>query len=191
MHAVRRSGVIAGQECVVLGAGGIGAFIISACVSRGVAPIALDIDDDRLETARRLGAAHVANVADRDLVSAIREVGAGDGPHVIIEATGAPHAPGAAFEAVRRGGRVLLVGLQGAPREIDLFALTIREVDVVTTLAHVLAEDLGESLEVLRTTDVFDVVVDQVIPLQDLLEKAIRPLADRTAKGKIVVDVTA
>ncbi|NND12512.1 MAG: zinc-binding dehydrogenase [Acidimicrobiia bacterium] len=108
----------------------------------------------------------------------------------MIEATGAPHAPAACFEAVRKGGRVLLVGLQGAPREIDLFALTVREVEVTTTLAHVFAEDLADSLEVLRTTDLFDVVVDRVIGLDQLVDEAIRPMAERRAKGKIVVDLT-
>ena len=59
-----------------------------------------------------------------------------EGAHVVIEASGAPHAPAAALAATRRGGRVLLVGLQAAPRELDLFSVTVREIDVATTLAH-------------------------------------------------------
>ena len=191
IHAVRRSGVKPGDTLAVIGAGGIGAFIISAARALGVEDlIAFDIDGERLETAQKLGASKTVDVSGVDLEEAIRSAAGPDGPHVIIEATGAAHAPGAAFEAVRRGGRVLLVGLHNAPREIDLLSLIVREIDVTTTLAHVLAEDLADSLEVLRTTDVFDIVVEKVIGLDDLVEEAIRPLAERRAKGKIIVDVT-
>lgn len=191
IHAVRRSAVAPDETCVVIGTGGIGAFIISALRARGVTDlIALDIDDQRLGTAKELGAAKTLNVEGMDLASAIRTNSGDGGPHVIIEATGAAHAPSAAFEAVRRGGRVLIVGLQAAPREIDLFSLTIREIDVITTLAHVLGEDLADALEILRTSEVFDLVTEKIIGLDDLVDGAIRPLADRTARGKIVVDVT-
>ena len=191
IHAVRRSGVKPGEMLAVIGAGGIGAFIISAARSLGVEDlIAFDIDAERLETAQKLGASKTVDVSGVDLVEAIHSAAGADGPHVIIEATGAAHAPAAAFKAVRRGGRVLLVGLHNAPREIDLLSLIVREIDVTTTLAHVLAEDLADSLEVLRTTDVFDIVVEKVIGLDDLVDEAIRPLAERRAKGKIIVDVT-
>jgi threonine dehydrogenase-like Zn-dependent dehydrogenase len=191
LHAVRRSGVKAGETLAVIGAGGIGAFIISAARSLGVEDlIALDIDVERLVTASKLGASKTVDVSDIDLVEAIRAAGGSEGPQVIIEATGAGHAPAAAFQAVRRGGRVLLVGLHNAPREIDLLSLIVREIDVTTTLAHVLAEDLADSLEVLRTTDVFNIVLDKVIGLDELLDEGIRPLAQRRAKGKIIVDVT-
>ena len=192
MHAVRRSGVGPDDTCVVMGIGGIGAFIISAALARGVTNlIALDIDDERLETAARLGASATVNVGDTDLTEAIRSAGGPDGPDVVIEASGIAPAPQAAFEAVRRGGRVLLVGLQAAPREIDLFSLTVREVEVTTTLAHVMADDLPDALEVLRATDLYDIVVDQVIKLENLVEGAIRPLAERRARGKTIVDLTA
>jgi (R,R)-butanediol dehydrogenase / meso-butanediol dehydrogenase / diacetyl reductase len=191
IHAVRRSGVKPGETLAVIGAGGIGAFIISAARSLGVEDlIAFDIDAERLETASKLGASKAIDVRDTDLAEAIGSAAGPDGPHVIIEATGAPHAPAAAFQAVRRGGRVLLVGLHNAPREVDLLSLIVREVAVTTTLAHVLAEDLADSLEVLRTTDVFDIVFDKVIGLDELVEEGIRPLAERRARGKIIVDVT-
>ena len=191
IHAVRRSGVRPGQSCVVIGAGGIGAFIVGAAHSREIDPlIAIDIDDERLETAMRLGATATANASGRDLVDLIHELVGPDGPDVIIEASGAPHAPAAAFAAVRRGGRVLIVGLQGAPREVDLFAITVREVEVTTTLAHVIGEDLDEALGVLGSSNIEDVVIDKTIPLEALLEEAIKPLHNGTARGKIIVDLS-
>jgi (R,R)-butanediol dehydrogenase / meso-butanediol dehydrogenase / diacetyl reductase len=189
LHAVRRSGVSEGQACAVIGVGGIGAFIIAGAAARGAAPlIAVDLDDSRLETARRLGAHQTLNVRGRDMAASILAATGGEGPHVTIEASGAPHAPAAALAATRRGGRVLLVGLQAAPRELDLFSFTMREIDMSTTLAHVCDADLPESLDLLARTNLADVVLDRVIPLDLLVDEGIRPLHERTAEGKIVVD---
>ena len=188
LHAVRRSGLEPGQACAVIGVGGIGAFIVAAAIARGASPlIALDVDDTRLETARRLGASVSVNVRERSLSEAILEHTEGAGAHVVIEASGAPGSPGAALAAARRGGRVLIVGLQSEPREIDLFSFTVREVDLVTTLAHVCDVDLPDALTLLASTDLADAVIDRVISLADLVDEGIRPLAEGTARGKIVV----
>jgi (R,R)-butanediol dehydrogenase/meso-butanediol dehydrogenase/diacetyl reductase len=189
LHAVRRSGVERRQSCVVIGSGGIGAFIVAAAASRGADPlIAVDLDEDRLETARKLGAHRTIDARDGDLADEILAATDGEGAHVVIEASGAPHAPGAALTATRKGGRVLIVGLQSAPRELDLFAFTVREVEISTTLAHVCDIDLPESLEILEQTELAEIVLDRVIPLDELVDEGIRPLAERTARGKIVVD---
>jgi (R,R)-butanediol dehydrogenase / meso-butanediol dehydrogenase / diacetyl reductase len=188
LHAVRRSGLQAGQACAVIGVGGIGAFVVAAAAARGAAPlIALDIDEDRLETARRLGAHVALNVRERSLSEVILEHTGGDGAHVVIEASGTAGGPAAALAAARRGGRVLLVGLQAAPRELDLFSFTLREVDLVTTLAHVCDVDLPDSLALLASSDIASTVIDRVIALDDLVDAGIRPLAEGSAKGKIVV----
>ena len=188
LHAVRRSGVDDGQSCAVIGAGGIGAFIIAAAAARGASPlIALDIDEDRLATALQLGADVAIDVRGQTIEQAILSQTGGEGAHVVIESSGAGDAPAAALAAARRGGRVLLVGLQSAPRELDLFSFTVREVDLVTTLAHVCDVDLPESLSLLASSDIADVVIDRVIELDDLVEQGIRPLAQGLARGKIVV----
>jgi threonine dehydrogenase-like Zn-dependent dehydrogenase len=188
LHAVRRSGVQAGDSCAIVGVGGIGAFIVAGAATRGASPvIALDVDDERLETARRLGADVAVNVAGVDLAAAIQSATDGEGADVVIEASGTAHAPAAALGGARRGGRVLLVGLQSAPRELDLLAFTTREVNLLTTLAHVCDVDLPDSLALLESSDVAEIVIDRAIPLDDLVDAGIRPLAEGSAKGKIVV----
>jgi (R,R)-butanediol dehydrogenase / meso-butanediol dehydrogenase / diacetyl reductase len=188
LHAVRRSGLRPGQSCAVIGVGGIGAFIVAAAASLGAAPLlALDIDDGRLETARALGATLTANTREGTLDAAIHaELGA-DGADVVIEASGIPPAPAAAIAGTKRGGRVLIVGLQSAPRELDLLAMAVREIELTTTLAHVCDVDLPEALALLDKGGVAEAVTDRVIALEDLLEDGIKPLAEGTARGKIVV----
>ena len=111
----------------------------------------------------------------------------GVGFDVVIEASGAPHAPAAAIAGARRGGRVLLVGLHGAPREIQLTPMILREVDIFTTVAHVCDSDIPAALELLAGSDVAAVTAGPTIPLDALVEEGLRPLAERRAGGKILV----
>lgn len=187
LHAVRRSGLHRGQSCAVIGVGGIGAFIVAAAASVGARPlIALDIDEARLGTARALGAVAV-DARGHALDRLILDATGGEGADVVIEASGTPGAPAAATPAARRGGRVLIVGLQSAPRELDLLSLAVREIEITTTLAHVCDVDLPEALGLLDQTDLASVVTDRVIGLDDLVPDGIEPLAAGVARGKIVV----
>ncbi|MFN8457088.1 MAG: alcohol dehydrogenase catalytic domain-containing protein [Anaerolineae bacterium] len=189
LHAVRRGGAQPGQTVALMGVGGIGAFILAAAKAQGVSPlIALDIDEERLETARRLGADYLINARNEDPLQRLQEVTDGAGVHLFMEASGAPHAPALALDATRRGGKVLLVGLQTQPRSLDLHKMVLREIDVTTTVAHVCSVDLPESLEILATTPLAEVVLGAVIPLEGLVHAGLLAMAEGRAKGKIVVN---
>ena len=189
-HAARRGGVGPGRSCAVIGAGGIGAFIVAAAAALGAAPlIAVDVADGRLDTAAALGATCTVNADRRDAVQAVQAATGQQGAHVVIEASGAPASPAAALTMARRGGTVVIVGLQHAPSGIDLFSLSTCEVELRGTLAHVCGEDLAEAISLLAGTSLARVVLGDVIPLADLVEGGLRPLAERKAHGKIVVDV--
>ncbi len=190
MHAARRGRVGTGRSCVVIGAGGIGSFVIAAAAALGASPlIAVDVDDGRLATAAVLGATATVNASRHDAAAAVQAATGGDGARVVIEASGAQASPGAALSMVRRGGDVVIVGLQAAPLPVDLFSVSVREVDVHGTLAHVCGEDLAEAVTVLAGTQLAKTVLGDVIPLSDLVVAGLRPLAERKAHGKIVVDV--
>jgi threonine dehydrogenase-like Zn-dependent dehydrogenase len=190
LHAARRGRVRPGRSCVVIGAGGIGSFVIAAAAALGANPlVAVDIDDSRLATAAILGATSTVNNSRQDAADAVLAAVGGAGAQVVIEASGAPASPAAALSMVRRGGDVVIVGLQAAPRPVDLFSVSVREVEVHGTLAHVCGEDLTEAITVLAGTQLAKTVLGDVIALSDLVEAGLRPLAERKAHGKIVVDV--
>ena len=190
LHAARRGGVGPGRSCVVIGAGGIGSFVIAAAAALGASPlIAIDIDDGRLATATVLGADITVHSGREDAAGAVAAATAGNGAHVVIEASGAAASPAAALAMARRGGDVVIVGLQAAPVPVDLFSVSVREVTVHGTLAHVCGQDLTEAVAVLAGTRLAKTVLGDVIPLSDLVEGGLRPLAERKARGKIVVDV--
>jgi (R,R)-butanediol dehydrogenase/meso-butanediol dehydrogenase/diacetyl reductase len=190
LHAARRGKVGRGRSCVVIGAGGIGSFVIAAAAALGADPVvAVDVDDGRLATATALGATATVHGGNPDQVESVMAAVGGDGADVVIEASGAPASPAAAARMVRRGGDVVIVGLQAAPLPFDLFSLSVREIEVHGTLAHVCGQDLGEAVAVLAGTSLAKTVLGDVIALGDLVESGLRPLAERKAHGKIVVDV--
>ena len=189
LHAVRRSGVDSSQTLAVIGVGGIGAFIVAAAAALGVrAIIAADLQAPRLATARALGAHSLIDACESEVATAILAVTEGQGADVVVEASGAPEAPAAALAAVRRGGRVLLVGLQPAPCALDLHSATLREVELVTTVAHVCDDDLPAALELLATNELASLTIDREIALTDVVDAGLRALLETRATGKIVVD---
>ena len=110
---------------------------------------------------------------------------------VVLEASGAPQSPAIAIAAAKRGGTVLIVGLQAAPTALDLFSAATREIDIKTTLAHVCDEDLAAAVAMLDTTDFARIALGEVIGLSEIVPRGLVPLCDGTASGKLVVDVRA
>ena len=193
LHALSRVAQRPDETVAVIGAGGIGSFIVAGASRHALEGrvVAVDIDADRLATASALGAHETVDATGHELGGLLRELTDGVGFDVVIEASGAPHAPSAAVAGARRGGRVLLVGLHGAPRELDLTQTILREIDIVTTVAHVCDSDIPAALELLATSDVAALTAGPRIPLDALVPDGLRPLAERRALGKIVVDPRA
>jgi threonine dehydrogenase-like Zn-dependent dehydrogenase len=189
LHALSRVDLAPAEAVAVIGTGGIGSFIVAGASRRAArgGVVAVDIDDDRLATASALGAHQTANATGRDLAELLLELSDGVGFDVVIEASGAPHAPAAAIAGVRRGGRVLLVGLHGSACAIDLTRMILREVDIFSTVAHVCDSDIPAALELLAESDIASLVAGATIPLDSLVEDGLRPLAERRAGGKLLV----
>ncbi len=193
LHALGRVAQGKDETVAVIGAGGIGSFLIAGASRRALEGrvVAIDIDAERLATASALGASETADASGRDLGQLLLELSGGAGFDIVIEASGAPLAPSAAIAGARRGGRVLLVGLHGAPRELDLTGTILREIDIVTTVAHVCDADIPAALELLAETNIAAVTAGPRIPLDTLVEEGLRPLAERRALGKILVTPSA
>jgi (R,R)-butanediol dehydrogenase/meso-butanediol dehydrogenase/diacetyl reductase len=189
LHALDRGRPRPDDHVVILGAGGIGALMIGGAAGRGLARvIAIDVDASRLRTARTLGAASTIDASAGDAVAAVLERTDGEGAHVVIEASGAPASPGQALRMTRRGGRVVIVGLQAAPVALDLFDVAMREIEITSSLAHVCADNLPAALDILARTNLAETMLDRVIPLDRLVADGLSALAERRATGKILVD---
>ena len=96
----------------VHGSGPIGMGAIAACSHRGCTVVAIDIESNRLDIARKLGADHVINGATQDVREELRKI-APDGADVVFEATGIPSCIDPAIELCRVYGKFILLGNYG------------------------------------------------------------------------------
>ncbi|WP_322412117.1 zinc-dependent alcohol dehydrogenase [Microbacterium invictum] len=176
VHAVRRSGLRAGQDAVVVGAGGIGAFIAFAAASTGARVLVLDRNDDRLELARRLGAFAAQNARTTELTAAI--AAAGLEPEVFFEVSGSPEGLAQVLGAACPSATILPVGIQRGEPALPLGSFTLREYTIVGTVAHVFADDIPEAVRLLATREDWSDVARTVVPLEDVEQAALRPLLD-------------
>jgi (R,R)-butanediol dehydrogenase / meso-butanediol dehydrogenase / diacetyl reductase len=189
LHALSRVALEREETVAVIGVGGIGSFIVAGAAHRAAdgRVVAIDLDSQRLATATALGASEAVDATGRDLAELLLELTDGVGFDVVIEATGAPQAPAAAIAGARRAGRVLLVGLHGEPRELQLTPMILREIDVYTTVAHVCDTDIPAALDLLAGSEVARITAGPRITLDALVDEGLRPLAERRAAGKILV----
>lgn len=100
-----------GGTAVVVGAGLIGLLVVQSLKARGWEKvIAVDLDDGRLQLARKLGADEVFNAKQEGLAMHIRKICDGDGADASFEVVGAGAPLDLAIRSVRKGGQVVLIG---------------------------------------------------------------------------------
>jgi threonine 3-dehydrogenase len=111
---------IAGQSVAVLGSGPIGLMAVAIARQAGAGTVfATDINAERREMAKRMGADVVLDAAD-DVVGEILAQTDGNGVDVVLEMSGAEAALHQGLAAVTKGGRVSLLGTHTRPASIDL-----------------------------------------------------------------------
>ncbi|UUU20447.1 S-(hydroxymethyl)mycothiol dehydrogenase [Streptomyces sp. DSM 40750] len=124
--AINTGNVGRGDSVAVIGCGGVGAAAVVGSNLAGAAKIiAVDIDDAKLDTAKRLGATHTVNSRNTDPVEAIRELTGGHGADVVIEAVGRPETYKQAFYARDLAGTVVLVGVPTPEMKLELPLLDV------------------------------------------------------------------
>lgn len=112
---------ITGNTVLVTGCGPIGVASIAIAKKAGASKVfASDINEYRLDLARKMGADMVVNVSKTDLVSEIRKATDGRGVDVLLEMAGHPSSINDGLKALRNGGWVSLLGLPSKPVEVDL-----------------------------------------------------------------------
>jgi len=115
-----------GDSVAVIGCGGVGnGAIAGARLAGATTVIAVDIDDRKLEWARKLGATHTVNGTRQDVVEAVRELTGGHGADVVIEAVGRPETYQQAFYARDLAGTVVLVGVPTPEMRLELPLLDV------------------------------------------------------------------
>jgi L-iditol 2-dehydrogenase len=138
-HAVRRTPVTLGDTALVVGSGVIGLLLIQALRLAGCGRvIAVDVDENRLALARRLGADETLNpacTASGNPAEAVMRLTDGRGADSSFEAVGKSETLQLAVAGVRKGGSVTLVGNISPKAELALQLAVTRELTLIGSCA--------------------------------------------------------
>src|SRR5688572_13289599 len=179
-----------GERIAVVAAGGVGMNIVQIARAFGASQIiAVDVRDDKLEAARRLGATHVVNAATADATSRVRELTGGRGVDVAFEVLGLPQTFVQGFEVIRDGGRMVAVRI--APGRttaaIEITRLVRRELRIVGSYGARTRSDMPEIIR-LAAHGIFrpETMVTQRFPLTEA-DAAYTALARGDIIGRAIV----
>jgi len=163
-HAVARGRVDSQDIVAVLGCGIVGLGAVAAAVNRHATVIAIDLDDTKLEIARKIGVLNTINPGKEDLHQRLQEITNGDGPDVIIEAVGSPSTYRSAVEEVAFLGRVVCIGYAKAPVEFNTSLFVQKEIEILGSRNCVGKSDFPEVLSYLES---------KKFPVEDVISKVI------------------
>ena len=129
-HAVSRAKVIDLDIVMVIGCGMIGVGAIVRASLRGARVIAVDVDDEKLELAKTLGATNTINSRTEDVHARLQEITNGNGPDVVIEAVGSPITYQTAINEVAFTGRVICIGYAKTDISFTTKYFVMKELDI-------------------------------------------------------------
>ncbi len=134
-HAVKnRARVQPGDRVVVFGCGGVGVNAVQLAAAVGAYVIAVDINDRKLQWASEFGAAKTINASQVDRIDKEIKKLTGGGADIAIEVIGNPRTIEQAFECVRVGGRLCVVGYTHEAISIVAGKIMFKELEIVGSL---------------------------------------------------------
>lgn len=165
-HAAARGRVAAEDTVAVIGCGVVGLGAIAASAYRSARVVAIDVDDRKLDVARRAGASETINSASANVHEALQALTGGAGPDVVIEAVGAPATFRLAVEEVAFTGRVVYIGYAKEPVAYETRLFVLKELDILGSRNAF--DEFGAVIDALRGGRFpVDAIVSLVVPVEE------------------------
>jgi len=165
-QAVSKADDIKGKTAVVVGAGPIGLLILQVLRLRGASSVlVIDLNQQRLELAKQLGAADTLNAQSSDPAQWVRDRTNQNGADLAFEAVGVSATVQTAMQCLAKGGRCVWVGNAEQMIQIDMKKVVLRELEIFGTYAYT-NESFGQTLEFLSTYPInMDLLISRKVPL--------------------------
>lgn len=170
-HAVKnRAQVRPGDSVVVFGCGGVGINVVQVASAAGASVIAVDVVDNKLDMAKKLGAQHTINASDKEDKALLKEIRTltGGGADIAIEAIGNPKTIVLASAAVKAGGLHCQVGYTHHSVPMNAGRLMFREIEIKGSLGC-RPVDYPKIIEMVKTGKIqLEPVVTHKFKLEDI-----------------------
>lgn len=174
----------ADDSIVVLGCGGVGLMGVQfARALHATAPLAADLDEARLEAAKRAGASATYRTNEPDAAKRLVAETKG-GATVVVDFVGSEATFAFAQSAVRKGGKIVIVGLFGGRASIALPMIPLRSLSIIGSYVGSLAE--AEAMMGLVRAGRVDPIPIQTRPL-DLASETLDDLRHGRIVGRVVL----
>lgn len=187
VHGVSRANV-AGQTVLIYGAGPIGLMAVGAAKAWKAKRIfCADLFDAKLAVAKEVGADTVVNTKKEDIARIIADATDGEGVDIVIDYTGNNQAMKSGFEALKKNGTFVAVGLPSGDTTLDWTDCIIyKEAAVYGVTGRLMYETWDECIEILQSPDFhLEKIIGGVYPLKEY-EKAFGEIA-AGAPGKFIL----
>ena len=149
LHGIHRGGLKAGEHVAIIGARPIGILAAMAAIAYGAHPIMIDLVDERLEAARKLGVRYTVNSGREDTAAKVSEYTGGRMAELVMECSGANPAVRSALDLVSNAGRITLTGWPKKETPLPTDVITKKEVDIRG--ARTSANEFEEAIDLIHT----------------------------------------
>ena len=187
-HAVvKRAGVRPGQTVVLVGVGGVGLHALQMVKLAGARAIAVDINQERLDKARELGADALINTRGESFHDQVLELTEGEGANVVLEFVSNQATLVPSVRSLARGGRLVFVGYTPElPLALMPHEVVRNELEILGSRANS-KQELEDTMDLVAQGKITP-VVDRVFSLEDV-EDAFEALRQGNSLGRNVVAI--
>jgi L-iditol 2-dehydrogenase len=166
VHAVNFTSLEKDEDIGILGSGAVGLMTLQVVNNIGAEKIfAIDTLEYRLELAKKLGATTTINAKKEDPVKEVLDHG---GVNTVFEAVGHQRTVQQALSMVRKGGKVVIIGMLDATMELGMLDVTVKEIEIKGSYGYT-SNDFKQALTLIAKGKVeVKPLITHVLPLHDI-----------------------
>ena len=187
-HAViKRAQVRPGQTVALVGVGGVGLHALQMARLAGAWVVAIDVNEARLDLARKLGADAVINAGQGPFHEAVRQLTDGKGVDVVMEFVSNQDTLPSSYQSLKRAGKLVFVGYTPQlPMSVMPHEMVRNEFEILGSRANS-KQELQDTMDLVAQGRI-QPIIDQVFSLEDV-ELAFETLREGQSLGRSVVAV--
>ncbi|MEM2904678.1 MAG: alcohol dehydrogenase catalytic domain-containing protein [Candidatus Bathyarchaeia archaeon] len=183
-HAIRSAPVLFAESILIYGFGGLGTIALQVAKLTGARTFVVDIAEEKLALAQRLGADGVIDASKQDVVKETRALTGGLGVDKVFDLVAAPETLENSLQVLRRGGRLIIIGALSKPFRANPLEL-LRARTQIHGQGGCPRWQLEELVQLVNARRVKP-VVSTVYPLEDV-NKALKELRGGRILGRAVI----
>ncbi|WP_024301590.1 L-threonine 3-dehydrogenase [Pseudogulbenkiania sp. MAI-1] len=178
---------LVGEDVLITGAGPIGIMAVAIARHVGARHVVItDVNDYRLELARKMGATRTVNVAREDLKAVMGELHMCEGFDVGLEMSGNPQAFRQMLETMNHGGKIALLGIPPANTAIDWNQVIFKGLEIKGIYGREMFETWYKMVALLQSGLKLDPIITHHFKVDDFEQGFAAMLSGQS--GKVILD---